>query len=273
MRLSFGNGEHADLVVDNGTVTFGNANGNTVVLPGRDVVAWHARLILDRRGAVLEVLDPAAQTHVNARPVREKALLRHGDLLCLGSVTIALKADRDDLIHTTIPEPAPLSASTPIQPSRTTLRGVSGSHFGKTISINRRLLIGRGKDCGLVIDEARIAPHHALLENVGNAIYLRDIDSPDGMDVNGIRVRNAIVHAGDQLAFERNQFIIEAPALPPRGEDSVRAAHAITETLSAVPGGNARESQRRQGRGATGWLIGVAVLIALGFALLLHRGI
>ena len=273
MRLSFGNGEHADFVVDAGTVTLGSANGNTVLLPGRDVAARHARMLLDRRGIVLEVLDPAAQTHVNARPVREKALLRCGDLLCLGRVTIALKADRDDLVETNVPEPAPLPATPIAQPFRTTLRGVSGSHFGKTVSINQRLTIGRDTDCGLVIDDARIAPRHALIENIGNAIYLRDIDSPDGVDVNGIHVRNAIVYAGDQLGFERNQFIIEAPALPLRGQESVQAAHAITETFNTIPGNEQAESRRRQGRGATSWLIGAAVLIALALVLLLHRGI
>lgn len=273
MRLSFGNGEHADFVVDAGTVTLGSANGNTVLLPGRDVAAWHARLILDRRGIVLEVLDPAAQTHVNARPVREKSLLRCGDLLCLGSVTIALKADRDDLVETSLPDPAPLSATPTAQPSRTTLRGVAGSHFGKIVSINHRLVVGRDADCGLVIDHARIAPHHAVIENVGNAIYLRDMGSPDGADVNGIHVRNAIIYAGDQLGFERNQFIIEAPSLPLRGQESMQTAHAITETLNTIPGNDQAQSRRRQGRGATGWLIGVAVLIALALVLLLHRGI
>src|SRR5512142_2797852 len=83
MRLSFLNGEHADFVVEDGVISLGSAEGNTLVLAGRDIAPWHARITVDRRGIVLEVLDFAARTHVNARPVREKALLRLGDVLVL----------------------------------------------------------------------------------------------------------------------------------------------------------------------------------------------
>ena len=102
MRLSFANGEHADVVVDEGAASLGNAEGNTVVLSGRDVAAWHARLTVDERGIVLHVLDPTARTHVNARPVREKALLRCGDMLCLGKVMIEMKGDGEDLIESRV---------------------------------------------------------------------------------------------------------------------------------------------------------------------------
>lgn len=269
MRLSFANGEHADFVADSGAISLGNADGNTLVLPGRDVAAWHARLTVDPRGVVLEVLDPTARTHVNARPVREKALLRSGDMLCLGKVMIALKADRDDLIETTLPAETTTHASS-LQPSRVILRGVSGSHFGKTIAVDNRLVIGCDPMCDLVVDEARIAPRHAAIENVGEAIYLRDIASPNGMTVNGVRVRNAIVHPGDQIVFEHNHFIVEAPGLPLRGDNPDSSAHAITETLDAVDAGDAGTPQAH---GAIGWLIGAAALIALALALLIYRGV
>ncbi|MET0224964.1 MAG: FHA domain-containing protein [Dokdonella sp.] len=271
MRLSFANGEHADFVVDGGAVSLGNADGNSVVLSHRDVAPWHARMTVDPRGAVLEVLDPHARTHVNARPVREKALLRCGDVLCLGAVTIVLKADRDDLILTSVPaEPASVpSAAT--QPARVILRGVSGSHFGKTIAVNQRLSIGRDAACDLIIDEARLAPRHATLEHVGDAIYLREVAGSGGLLVNGVAVSNAIVHPGDQLVFERNHFIVEAPGLPLRGESGLRDAQVITETLDAVRYDDSSQGSARA-QHAIWWLIGAAALIAGGIALMIWRG-
>lgn len=271
MRLSFSNGEHADFVVDGGAVSLGNADGNTVVLASRDVAPWHARMTVDPRGAVLEVLDPNARTHVNARPVREKALLRCGDVLCLGKVTIALKADRDDVILTSVPSESPTSAAAVSNPPRVILRGVSGSHFGKTIAVNHRLLIGRDADCGLVIDEARAAPHHAVLEHIADAIYLREVAGSGGMFVNGVRVKNAIVHPGDQLAFERSHFIVEAPGLPLRGENASKDAQAAAEALDAMRDGDTRQDAAHA-QHAIWWLIGAAALIALGIALLIWRG-
>jgi len=271
MRLSFANGEHADFVVDGGAVSLGNADGNTVVLSSRDVAPWHARMTVDPRGAVLEVLDPNARTHVNARPVREKALLRCGDVLCLGPVTIALKADRDDAILTSVPAESSQAASPATQPARVILRGVSGSHFGKTVAVNQRVLIGRDAACDLVIEEPRVAPRHASLEHAGDAIYLREIEGSGGLLVNGIAVRNAVVHPGDQLAFERNHFIVEAPGLPLRGESGLRDAHVITETLDAVAYDESSQGGA-QAQHAIWWLIGAAAVIAAGIALMIWRG-
>ncbi|MEP7042110.1 MAG: FHA domain-containing protein [Dokdonella sp.] len=272
MRLSFANGEHADFVVDGGAVSLGNADGNTVVLASREVAPWHARMTVDPRGAVLEVLDANARTHVNARPVREKALLRCGDVVCLGPVTIALKADRDDMILTSVPAESSSTPAASTQPARVILRGVSGGHFGKTIAVNQRLLIGRDAACGLVIDEPRVAPRHATLEHAGEAIYLREIDGSGGLFVNGVAVRNAIVHPGDQLAFERNHYIVEAPGLPLRGESGLRDAQVITETLDAIRYDDLAQDGAHAQR-AIWWLIGAAAVIAAGIALMIWRGV
>ena len=269
MRLSFANGEHADFVVQDGVATLGNADGNTVVLPRGEVAARHARLCADARGLVLEVLDPAARTHVNARPVREKALLRCGDVLCLGKVVIVVKAERDDVIETALPAPSS-AVEGAAHPARVVLRGVSGSHFGRAIAVNPRLVVGRDPACGLAIDEAQVAPRHALIEQVGEAIYLRDLDSPNGVRVNGVRVRNAVIHPGDQIAFERSQFVVEAPGLPLRGEDRRDVERAITDSFDAVASAPA---PAEAAHGAIWWLIGAAALIALGLVALLQRGV
>jgi len=56
--------------------------------------------------------------------------------------------------------------------------------------------------------------HHAVVENSGDGIYLRAIDSGKGTQVNGVLVRDAVLHTDDQIAFERNRFVLEAPSLP-----------------------------------------------------------
>lgn len=272
MRLSFANGEHADFVMDGGSANLGHADGNTLVLPGRDVAARHARLTVDPRGIVLEVLDPSARTHVNARPVREKALLRCGDTLCLGSSMIVVKADHDDSIARSVPsmpaQPAPAT-----HPPRVILRGVSGSHFGKAIAVNPRLAVGRDRTCGLVIDDAHVAAHHATIENVGDAIYLRDAAATAATLVNGVRVGDAVIHPGDQIAFGREHFIVEAPGLPLRGDDGADVVRAITETMDAVHSGVGEAADGARAQGAIWWLIGAAALIAAALGLLIHRGI
>lgn len=268
MRLSFANGERADFIMDGGVVNLGSAVGNGVVLAGKDVAPWHARLLVDARGIVLEIMDPSARTHVNARPVREKALLRCGDVVCLGQTAIALKADSDETISVAIPSASPDSMA-PSQPARVVLRGVAGSHFGKAVAVNPRLVIGSGAGSDLRLDDPRIAARHAVIECDGERIWLRDIDSFEGTLVNGVRVRNAAVHPGDQLGFERSQFVVEAPGLPMRGDagESAEGAHA------AVPQVGNEDAAASPVQGSIWWLIGAAALIGLGLLLLIHRGI
>ncbi len=268
MRLSFLNGEHADFVVEDGVISLGSAEGNTVVLAGRDIAPWHARITVDRRGIVLEVLDFAARTHVNARPVREKALLRLGDVLVLGVVAMMLKPDRDDAIETRLPAESEDTEDTPDgAPARVVLRGVGGSHFGRAIALKQRLVVGRAADCDIVIDDAQIAPHHATVENIAEAICLRDMGTGAGALVNGLRLTTAVLHTGDQIAFGRDQFVVEAPGLPLRGEVmmSPETAHAEAEASDAI-------AMPADTRGSIWWLIGAAALIALGLVWILLRG-
>ncbi|HEU4663253.1 MAG TPA: FHA domain-containing protein [Dokdonella sp.] len=268
MRLSFASGERADVSVDGGVVNLGSAGGNGIVLPGKDVAPWHARLCLDQRGIVLEVMDPAARTHVNGRPVREKALLRCGDTVCLGSTAIVLRAEPDAVESVVLP-PERASGAAPASPARVVLRGVSGCHFGKAIAVNRRLVVGTAEGCDLVLDEARVSARHAAIELDGDRLWLRNLDAGDGTFVNGVCVRDAAIHSGDQLAFAHSHFVVEAPGLATRGEPAAIAeeAQATDEDAPSAPLGGGRS------HGGTWWLIGAAALIAIALVLLIHRGV
>lgn len=271
MRLSFPNGEQADFVVESGSITLGNADGNTLVLDGKDVAPWHARLTVDPRGIVLEVLDADARTHVNARPVREKALLRMGDVLCLGVAVIAIKADRDDSIDSRLPDlPGETPAAADEAPARVVLRGVAGTHFGRAIALHDRLVVGRAGDCGVVVDDAEIAPHHASIENIRDTICLRDMGSGIGALVNGLRMTTAVLHGGDQIAFGRDHFLIEAPGLPPRGQPTPTGE---VEAASDAAAANGAGQDTAAARGSIWWLIGAAAVIAAGLMWVLLGGV
>ena len=74
MRLHFPNKEHADVIVAAGDTTIGSAQDNNVVVSKPGIAAHHISLAVAERSIVLSVGDAQARVHVNARPVREKAL-------------------------------------------------------------------------------------------------------------------------------------------------------------------------------------------------------
>ncbi len=270
MRLSFPNGEHADVIATSGVVGIGSAEGNSIVVKAAGVRPEHARIVLDQRGAILEVVDPQARTHVNARPVLEKAILRLGDILSVDAVAIVLKADHDDVIDTHVPQDRPPGVRPGI--ASVVLRGVSGAHFGKTIAVGEQLVIGRGAH-GLELDEPGMADRHASIDAVGDMIVLRDLGSASGTSVNGIGVRDAVLHPGDQLAFGRNRFVLEAPGFPARGQKAPTPANfapAITQTVPAIHFPAPPVETERSS--SVWWLIAAAAIIGLGIAGLLWLG-
>ena len=158
-------------------------------------------------------------------------------------------------------------------PPKVVLRGVSGSYFGKIVPVRGRLVIGRGSECDLILDESEMSRRHAVIENSGDGIFLRDLGSANGTFVNGVQVRDAVLHPDDQIAFDRNRFLLEAPGLPGRAEAPAATDEApnITQTMQAIrlpdPAQGAPADERN--RNDIWWLIGAAALIGLGIAVLL----
>jgi len=274
MRLSFSSGEHADVLVEGGVTGIGAAQDNAIRLDFGGVQPWHARLVIDKRGAILEVLDPRARTHVNARPIVEKALLRLGDVVSFDSVAVTLKPDSDKAIDTRVPAEA--TRGTPREFSRVVLRGVSGIHYGKTICVGARLVIGNGSR-GLDIDEPQTGELHASIDTTDEAIHFRDIGSVHGTEINGVLVKTAVLHPGDQINFGRNRFVLEAPGYPLRGQSMPTPANqapAITQTLDAIQISDPVPSAPPVEDSGSGiwWLIVAAGLIGLAIAALIWFG-
>lgn len=287
MRLTFPNREHEDALIGAGDTRIGAAADNTIVLNHSGVAAHHAQLSVGDRGIVLSVCD-AARTHVNTRPVREKAILRLGDVVSLDTLQFVLKPDSDDSIRRDLPPMRSLTplppVSTPprITPPKVLLRGVSGTRFGKIVAVRGQLVIGRSPDTDLPLDEPEMMPRHAAIETSGEAIFLRDLGSKNGTSVNGVQVRNAILHAGDQIAFTRNRFVLEAPGLPVRAEPAASGAAApsgqasnITQTMRAInlahdntAPTSANDDAEARNKNDIWWLIIAAAVIASGLALL-----
>ena len=286
MRLSFPHGEHDDVIVGNGGVRIGSARDAEVSLGGRGLQPEHARIDINpSRGIILRVMPGAREVHVNGRPVTRLAFLRLGDTVSLGATQLLLRTERDASINTDIPADPPPSPS-PIQrvaASRVVLRGACGQSFGRCFPLTEPLVIGSGPDAGLRLDEPALEAQHCQLEHHNDFIALRDLGSEEGSMVNGVPVRNARLHPGDQLVVEQQRFVIEAPGLPPRGAESytshpgaqvgtTQTMRPITDEMLADARAQRQASRMEPGSERGGgmlWLIAAAVLIMAGLSALL----
>jgi len=245
MRLHFPQSEREDVLLGEGETSIGSGSDCDVPLQGEGVQDLHVIVTADARGPILWVRSPGNWTHVNGRPVQEKAILRIGDCISLGAVSLVLRPDTDSSISNALPPaitpeddmlPAGQETRYRNSPPKALLRGVSGPYFGKVIGIPGRLVIGRGDDADLILDEPEMSRRHALIEVAADSIYLRDLGSANGTYVNGVQVRDALLYSGDQIAFDRNRFLIEAPGMRTRPDGSAEVLRPPTPGLNAVPG-------------------------------------
>jgi hypothetical protein len=271
IRISFPGGERPDHVSGEGVLRVGSDSGVDLVLPGaKGVAATHLELSNEqRRGLALRVLDREAVVHVNGRRVREQAILRLGDVIVAGQVRMVLRPEVD---RTERPPPANNSsaeARNRAAPPRVVLRGLAGPWFGKIIPLRGQLVVGRGRECDLVLDESGMAARQIVIENTPTGLYLRDLGSANGTWVNGTAMREAILRPGDQLAFEQSRFLIEAPGYLLQSQADA-AVHTIVTSvqrpLVAPPPASAPASSpsvsARAGN-VVDWIIMAAAVVTL----------
>ncbi len=79
-----------------------------------------------------------------------------------------------------------------------------------TISVNggkkfelakRRTLIGRSKECDVQIEDASASRKHAEIRQEGTAHWIVDLDSTNGLEVNGLRTQRAKLDHGDKITI------------------------------------------------------------------------
>lgn len=75
------------------------------------------------------------------------------------------------------------------------------------------ILVGRNRDCDVVLGEPTVSAHHCQLHRAPDGTWsVTDLGSKNGTWVNGIQVKESQVELGDELWFTKHcRFRIEAP--------------------------------------------------------------
>lgn len=233
-----------------GPVRIGSAPNDDVVLAGAGVERHHATLEADARGLVLTVSPGCPRVYVNARAVREQALLHYGDTLSLGSSKLRVASDAapTDLAEESGTDDAGIG---PVA-----LRIVSGPDSGRALGVEPELHLGGGtRHFGDLAFACR-------LQRVPGGLRF---DS-DGMQprINGWHCQRAMLGHGDQITLGEHRLLVEAPGLQ-------YAAHQARVPADPQPARQAvvTEAPESLQVGIWGLVIAAAILAAI-IALLLY---
>jgi hypothetical protein len=72
--------------------------------------------------------------------------------------------------------------------------------------------IGRGKDCDIQLADPNVSRRHAEIRQEGAAYWAIDLDSTNGMEVNGRRQKRAKLRQGDKLTIGSTELVFRREA-------------------------------------------------------------
>ena len=61
----------------------------------------------------------------------------------------------------------------------------------------RRIVLGRSRECDIQVEDPNVSRRHAELRQEGSSYWIVDLDSTNGIEVNGHRVKRAKLESGD----------------------------------------------------------------------------
>lgn len=71
----------------------------------------------------------------------------------------------------------------------------------------RRLLIGRSKECDVQLEDPNVSRRHAELRQEGASYWIVDLDSTNGLEVNGRRLKRAKLEHGDRVTIGETDVV------------------------------------------------------------------
>jgi len=75
--------------------------------------------------------------------------------------------------------------------------------------LKRNLLVGRRESCDIVLRFSNVSAHHCRLFVSGGYWYVEDLNSRNGVKVNGIRVKEKRLDPGDILSIAKHGYEVK----------------------------------------------------------------
>jgi hypothetical protein len=174
----------------------------------------------DYEGSLVEELQTYLGEHARregyALPTPPRVLVETDDDLEIGEFGIATRmvqpkrrpqpdqqAPGEEPGHTMVyrPKQQPTEAATP-EELGVEREVVTLSWDGQRRVVERRtIVIGRSKECDVQLEDPNVSRRHAELRQEGTTYWIVDLDSTNGLEVNGQRVRRSKLESGDKLVL------------------------------------------------------------------------
>ncbi len=184
-------------------ITIGRKEGNTIRLTERNVSRRHARLMRSNGNFVLEDMESYNGVQLNGDPILEARPVQDGDKITIGDYQLSLRTDKP-----TGPKVGLAMDEEPPPYARLVMLGPPSP--GQEFSLEEgELVIGRTDENAIVINHRSISRSHAKMVISETGCRLVDMDSANGVRVNGADYTDIELSPGDlvELGTVRLRFV------------------------------------------------------------------
>ena len=212
-------------------ITIGRKEGNTIRLTERNVSRRHAKLTKGNGSIYIEDLQSYNGIKVNGDRIAGRAPVAEGDRIQIGDYQLALKMDKTQAAapqaergdEKTVPfikeertSVGPAAAAP--EAERPAKLVVVSSNFARQEFVldKAQVVIGRTDDNDIVVNHRSISRHHAKIERQGGHYHVIDLQSANGVRVNGEEYGKVELRRGDHIDLGHVRLRFVAP-----GEDFV----------------------------------------------------
>ena len=86
---------------------------------------------------------------------------------------------------------------------------------GPSISLDRPILLfGRHQECDVQLHSKKVSRRHCCLAQVDDYLVIRDLGSTNGVKINGERVDEGKIRAGDEMTIGNFRYRVCGESLP-----------------------------------------------------------
>ena len=84
---------------------------------------------------------------------------------------------------------------------------------GQTILLDKPVvLIGRHEECDLQLNSRKVSRKHCCIAQVRDYLVVRDLGSTNGIRINGVRLAEGVLRAGDELTIGNFRYTVHCDA-------------------------------------------------------------
>lgn len=178
---------------------------------------------------ILQLIIDELGTNVEVTP---SVTLTTDPLIGIDDLQVRLLKDANVAETQDVKENNDADESTPLKPAFMIVGG------NKVFSIHSAVTnIGRRADNHLAVDDPRISRYHAQIRYVRGRFIIFDLNSTGGTYVNGQRINQSVLYAGDVISLAGLQIVFGQDSLPPNmatGDTAPLAIPASTDRRTAV---------------------------------------